>query len=200
MVSVRSARRDPKVKRDLMCTLARAFPPVLVVLRAQSRLGLEGRTRTLSGPSPDLTSFASGLLENLARASSRVAVPAVLSGSGRDNPLPPTSSGHAAGTFAAPEAVLWLGEFVPLTLLYRVLPGVDDNHDYSVLRSRNDRTFASGGRHLAAAPDLKGWPCLAPARCRVGASRQMGFLGQHRRCRRYQDLLSGSLIGGMRSR
>jgi hypothetical protein len=31
------------------------FPPVLVVLRAQSRLGLEGRTRTLSGPSADLS-------------------------------------------------------------------------------------------------------------------------------------------------
>jgi hypothetical protein len=29
---------------------------------AQSRLGLEGRTRTLSGPSPDLTSSVSGLL------------------------------------------------------------------------------------------------------------------------------------------
>jgi len=38
----------------------------LVVLRAQSRLGLEGRTRTLSGLSPDLTSSVSGFLRNLA--------------------------------------------------------------------------------------------------------------------------------------
>ena len=44
-----------RVKRDFACTLAGSFPSVLVVLRAQSRLGLEGRTRTLSGPSPDLT-------------------------------------------------------------------------------------------------------------------------------------------------
>jgi hypothetical protein len=45
------------VKRsNLACTLAGTFPPVLVVLRAQSRLRLEGRTRTPSGPSPDLTS------------------------------------------------------------------------------------------------------------------------------------------------
>ena len=51
-----------RVKRDFACTLAGAFPPVLVALRAQSRLRLEGRTRTLSGPSPDLTSPASGLL------------------------------------------------------------------------------------------------------------------------------------------
>ena len=56
LVSVRSVRRGSRVKRDFACTLARAFPPVLVVLRAQSRLGLEGRARTLSGPSPDLTS------------------------------------------------------------------------------------------------------------------------------------------------
>ena len=31
------------------------LPPVLVGLRSQSRLGLEGRARTLSGPSPDLS-------------------------------------------------------------------------------------------------------------------------------------------------
>ena len=43
------------VKRDFACTLARHFPPVLVALRVQSRLSLEGRTRTLSGPSPDLS-------------------------------------------------------------------------------------------------------------------------------------------------
>ena len=44
-----------RVKRDFACTLAGAFPPVLVDPRGQSRLGLEGRTRTLSGPSPELT-------------------------------------------------------------------------------------------------------------------------------------------------
>jgi hypothetical protein len=38
-----------RVKRDFACTLTAAFPPVLVALRAQLRLGLEGRTRTLSG-------------------------------------------------------------------------------------------------------------------------------------------------------
>lgn len=48
-----------RVKRDFACTLTGIFPPVLVVLRAQSRLGLEGRTRTLSGPSPDLASSVS---------------------------------------------------------------------------------------------------------------------------------------------
>ena len=42
-----------RVKRDFACTLTVGFPPVLVVLRAQSRLRLEGRTRTLSGPSLD---------------------------------------------------------------------------------------------------------------------------------------------------
>jgi hypothetical protein len=41
-----------RVKRDFACTLTSAFPSVLVVLQAQSRLGLEGRARTLSGPSP----------------------------------------------------------------------------------------------------------------------------------------------------
>ena len=39
------------VKRST-CTLIDAFPPVLVVLRSQSRSTLEGRTRTLIGPSP----------------------------------------------------------------------------------------------------------------------------------------------------
>src|ERR1700722_426765 len=44
----------PRVKRDFAgCTLTGAFPPVLIALRAQSCLGLEGRARTLSGPSPD---------------------------------------------------------------------------------------------------------------------------------------------------
>jgi len=67
MVRVRSGQARPgpwflagvpavvsRVKRDFACTLAGAFPPVLVALRAQSRLRLEGRARTLSGPSPDL--------------------------------------------------------------------------------------------------------------------------------------------------
>ncbi len=51
---VRSVRRGSRVKRDFACTCTRHFSPVLVVLRSQSRLRLEGRTRTLSGPSPDL--------------------------------------------------------------------------------------------------------------------------------------------------
>jgi hypothetical protein len=44
-----------RVKRDFACTFTRHFPPVLVVPRSQSRLMLEGRARTLSGPSPDLS-------------------------------------------------------------------------------------------------------------------------------------------------
>jgi hypothetical protein len=50
----RSVRTGSGVKRDFACTLTGAVPPVLVALQAQSRLGLEGRIRTLSGPSPDL--------------------------------------------------------------------------------------------------------------------------------------------------
>ncbi len=38
---------------DFACTFTRHFSPVLVALRVQSCLRLEGRTRTLSGPSPD---------------------------------------------------------------------------------------------------------------------------------------------------
>ncbi len=53
--SDRSVRRGSGVKRDFACTFTRHFSPVLVVLRSQSRLRLEGRTRTLSGPSPDLS-------------------------------------------------------------------------------------------------------------------------------------------------
>jgi hypothetical protein len=56
------ARKTVRVKAfrlgealDFACTLARHFPPGLVVLRAQSRLRLEGRTRTLSRPFPDLS-------------------------------------------------------------------------------------------------------------------------------------------------
>src|SRR5690348_3067101 len=41
------------IKGDFACTLTRHFPSVLVVLWSQSRLMLEGRARTLSGPSPD---------------------------------------------------------------------------------------------------------------------------------------------------
>ena len=55
LVSDRSVRRGSRVKRDFACTFTRHFSPVLVALRAQSRLMLEGRTRTLSGPSPDLS-------------------------------------------------------------------------------------------------------------------------------------------------
>ena len=53
LVSGRSARSGSGVKRDFPCTLTGTLPPALVVLRAQSRLRLEGRVRTLSGPSPD---------------------------------------------------------------------------------------------------------------------------------------------------
>jgi hypothetical protein len=42
LVSDRSVRRDSRVKRDFACTLVGSFPPVLVALRAQSRLGLGG--------------------------------------------------------------------------------------------------------------------------------------------------------------
>ena len=37
------------------CTFTRLFSPVLVALRAQSRLRREGRARILSGPSPELS-------------------------------------------------------------------------------------------------------------------------------------------------
>jgi len=49
LVSGRSARSGSGVKRDFPCTLTGTLPPALVVLRAQSRLRLEGRVRTLSG-------------------------------------------------------------------------------------------------------------------------------------------------------
>ena len=51
----RGGRRNTifvRVRRDI----DGVFPPVLVALRSQSRLMLEGRTRTVSGPSPDLAS------------------------------------------------------------------------------------------------------------------------------------------------
>ena len=53
--SDRSVRRGSRVKRDFACTFTRHFPPVLVGLRSQSRLRPEGRARTLSGPSPDVS-------------------------------------------------------------------------------------------------------------------------------------------------
>ena len=53
--SDQSARRGSRVKRDFTCTFTRHFSPVLVALRSQSRLRLEGRTRTLGGPSPGLS-------------------------------------------------------------------------------------------------------------------------------------------------
>ena len=53
LVSDRSVRRGSGVKRDFACTFTRHFSPVLVVLRSQSCLRLEGRTRTLRGPSPE---------------------------------------------------------------------------------------------------------------------------------------------------
>jgi hypothetical protein len=53
--SDRSVRRGSGVKRDFACTFSRHFSPVLVFPRSQSRLKLEGRTRTLSGPSPELS-------------------------------------------------------------------------------------------------------------------------------------------------
>jgi len=52
--SGRSVRRGSRVKRDFACTLTKVLSPVPVVLRSQSRLNLEGRTRILSGPSPAL--------------------------------------------------------------------------------------------------------------------------------------------------
>jgi hypothetical protein len=43
-----------RVKRDFACAFTRHFPLVIVALRSQSRLRMEGRARTLSGPSPEL--------------------------------------------------------------------------------------------------------------------------------------------------
>ena len=53
--SDRSVRRDSRIKRDFTCTFTWHFPLVLVALRSQSRLRLEGRARTLSGLPPDLS-------------------------------------------------------------------------------------------------------------------------------------------------
>ena len=64
---------------ELSTCVGRAFPPVLVALRAQSRLGLEGRTRTLSGPSPKLTSSESVLRCRCGHRLARHQVPFILS-------------------------------------------------------------------------------------------------------------------------
>ena len=52
-----TAGRNPLDTGPLLqgCTFTRIFPPVPVALQSQSRLMLEGRARTLSGPSPDLS-------------------------------------------------------------------------------------------------------------------------------------------------
>jgi hypothetical protein len=55
LVSGRSVRRGFRVKRDFTSTFTGHVPSALVAQRSQSRLGREGRTRTLSGPSPDLS-------------------------------------------------------------------------------------------------------------------------------------------------
>ena len=52
--SVRSVRRGSSIKRDFACTFTGVFPPVPISQWSESRLMLEGRARTLSGPSPDL--------------------------------------------------------------------------------------------------------------------------------------------------
>ena len=54
-----------RIKRDFACTSARHVLPILVVLRSQSRLMLEGRARTLTGLSPNLSQpvlFASAVI------------------------------------------------------------------------------------------------------------------------------------------
>jgi hypothetical protein len=96
LVSDRSVRRGSGVKRDFACTLAGTFPPVLVALRAQSRLMLEGRTRTLSGPSLDLNQATalppSGRREDLCSGSCWRGVPAA--GLRPDRPGFPTGGVH----------------------------------------------------------------------------------------------------------
>jgi len=65
LVPDRSVRRGSRVKRDFACTFTRNSSPVVGVLRSQSCLMLEGRARTLSGPSPDLSQpvlFASAVI------------------------------------------------------------------------------------------------------------------------------------------
>ena len=81
LVSDRSARRDTPVSSvTSRCTFTRRFSPVLVAWRSQSRLMLEGRARTLSGPSPDLSQATtpppSGRREDLCSGSCWRCVPA----------------------------------------------------------------------------------------------------------------------------
>jgi len=54
---------------DFACTFIRHLPSAVVALRAQSRLMLEGRTRTFGGPSPDLS--PAGMLAALRGSCSR---------------------------------------------------------------------------------------------------------------------------------
>jgi hypothetical protein len=68
--SDRSVRRGSGVKRDFACTITRHFLPVLVARRSRSRLRLEGRTRTLSGSSPDLSPARTPVGYKIARVGS----------------------------------------------------------------------------------------------------------------------------------
>ena len=93
--SDRSVRRGSRVKCDFCVYVHQALSPVLVVLRSQSRLRLEGRTRTLSGPSPDLSparTLGPSALMPTAYFSS------LLSGSGCSNPRSTTPSAHGTVT------------------------------------------------------------------------------------------------------
>ena len=103
LVSDRSARRGSRVKHDFACTLTRNFPSVLVVLRSQSCLRLEGRARILSGPSPGLSpvrAVASSSFTSWSRWSS----PCQESGSARE-----TGSGVSPGGFAKGGALCTCG-------------------------------------------------------------------------------------------
>jgi len=72
-----SAETRSRIKRDFACTFTRHFPAVLVALRSQSCLRLEGRARTLSGPSlalsPARTHGSSAWREDLRRGRSPAA-------------------------------------------------------------------------------------------------------------------------------
>ena len=96
LVSDRSARRGSRVKHDFACTLTRNFPSVLVVLRSQSCLRLEGRARILSGPSPGLSpvrAVASSSFTSWSRWSS----PCQGSGSARETGSGVSPGGSAKG-------------------------------------------------------------------------------------------------------
>ena len=66
LVSDRSVRSGLQGQARLRVYVDQCLSTCTGCLAAQSRLRLEGRTRTLSGPSPDLTSSVSGLLRGLA--------------------------------------------------------------------------------------------------------------------------------------